>query len=274
MIYALLFGAGLLGGFLSGLLGIGGGLVYIFVLGEAFALFGMSEEIVHQFIIANSFFAMMFSSLAANINLIKAKEFYFKQVLFVGIFSILIATIIQELFVNTDYYKKIHFDFFLLAVVIVMLVKMFLRRRSKREDVETDQISSFKYIISGLSGGIVATLSGMGGGVITVPILHGFCRLDYKVSRSISLGVIFLTAVFITFLNLVGKAPESNIPHTYGYIVAQFSLPMVVGVLIMAPIGVKVSRKMKSSTVSLIYIIFLLLFFIKKVVELIHGLNS
>lgn len=274
MIYVLLFGAGVLGGFLSGLLGIGGGLIYILVLEGVLEFSGLDSDTIHRFIIANSFFVMLFSSLAANISLIKSKEFYLKQVLLVGLFSIICATVIQELFVNTEYYHKSHFNILLLLLVIIIFLKMTSRRKSKDPDKKLEDIKPSHYAIGGVAGGIVATLSGMGGGIITVPMLHSVFKLDYKASRSISLGVIFITALFITLLNLVGKAPESGLPYTVGYVVFPISLIIVIGVIIAAPIGVMVSRKMKGSTTSLIYIIFLLLFFVKKLIDLIHDFNS
>lgn len=273
MEYLLLFGAGFLGGFLSGLLGIGGGLIYILVLEEVFRYSGISPEFTHQFVIANSFFVMLFSSLAANISLIRAREFYFKQVVVVGFFSVLVATLVQEVFVNTEYYHKSHFNILMLLLVIIIFIKMMIRRNSKVSKT-VREVKSREYAIGGVAGGIIATVSGLGGGIITVPMLHSVFKLDYKSSRSISLGVIFLTALFITFLNLVGRAPKSSYDYTLGYIVFPVSLIMVIGVVVASPIGVLVSRKMKGSTISLIYIIFLLLFFGKKLFDLIHDFNS
>lgn len=273
MEYLLLFGAGILGGFLSGLLGIGGGLIYILVLEEVFRFSAIPPEFTHQFVIANSFFVMLFASFAANLSLIKAREFYLKQVLVVGFFSVLVATIVQELFVNTPYYHKQHFNILMLLLVIVIFIKMLIRRKAKMHKT-VREVKSRNYAIGGIAGGLIATVSGLGGGIITVPMLHSVFKLDFKSSRSISLGVIFLTAFFITFLNFVGEAPESNYSYTVGYIVIPVSLLMILGVVIASPIGVIVSRKMKGSTISLIYIIFLLLFFVKKVIDLIYDFNS
>lgn len=265
MIYVLLFGAGILGGFLSGLLGIGGGIIFIFVLGEAFYQLGVPEEVIHQYVIANSFFAILFSSLAANITLIRIKEFYLKYVLLVGGASIVCALLIQQFFVNTANYRKGAFDIFVIVLLVLMLIKTLMKNLSNKADQPLQQVSSIKYILGGMAGGIVATLSGLGGGVIMVPLLNAVFQLNYKTARSISLGVIFLTALSVTVRNMTYP---TTMPHSIGYVSYAITPAVIAGVLISAPLGIYMSRKMKASTISYIYSFFLILFIVKKSIEL------
>ena len=83
MIYALLLLTGLLGGFLAGLVGIGGGLIYIFALVPLLAELAVPLRLVPSLTVANSILAVFFASTAASITLIKSKDFYFKDVTYV-----------------------------------------------------------------------------------------------------------------------------------------------------------------------------------------------
>jgi uncharacterized membrane protein YfcA len=58
-----------------------------------------------------------------------------------------------------------------------------------------------------------------------------------------------------------------DVPHT-GYILFQVTGPLILGTLLTARWGVKLSRKMKASTVSYLFSIFIVLVIIKKVIEL------
>ncbi len=55
---------GLIGGFSAGLIGIGGGTIYIFIIPLALDAINFPPDLIAPFTIANSFFAMFFASLS------------------------------------------------------------------------------------------------------------------------------------------------------------------------------------------------------------------
>ncbi len=57
---------GTLGGALAGLLGIGGGVVYVLILETVLPELGVPTEDLHRFVIANSLACVLFASLSAN----------------------------------------------------------------------------------------------------------------------------------------------------------------------------------------------------------------
>lgn len=265
----LLLLSGAIGGFLAGLIGIGGGIIYVFVLNEFLPDFGVLDAELTQFIIANSFFAILFASLSASITLIRKKEFYYRQTLAVGLPAIIVAILVQQLFVNTRYYSKAHYSVVIIAILIFMFIKTLLKTRSKA-DKDINEISQFKFSLSGMSGAVIAALSGLGGGAIMVPILNSIYKLDYKIARSISLGVVTIISFTFTIFNIFSNVQSSPRGVSSGYIIFDLSILLVLGVVVTSPLGILAGRKMKSNHIAYIYAVFLTVFIIKEILELIN----
>ena len=104
--YLILLLTGLLGGFLAGLIGIGGGIIYVLVLPYILIDMGVPDAQVVQFTIANSIVGTMFAGLAGNIAHIKRGEFYGKPVLIAGLIGAIFSVLALEFIVNTPWYQK------------------------------------------------------------------------------------------------------------------------------------------------------------------------
>jgi uncharacterized membrane protein YfcA len=126
-------------------------------------------------------------------------------------------------------------------------------------------ISSF--LFAGSSGGLIAALSGLGGGVVIVPILHTYLKLDMNKTRSISLGVILITSFFMTIYNSFQPIELDHINHV-GLLIPNYTFIIVIGVLIASPFGVKIGSQWSSKKIALIYSVFLILFLLKKITEI------
>ena len=75
--------AGFAGGVLAGLLGIGGGIIYVVILPYALRDVGVSTEYLAPLTIANSIFGVLFASFATNYLNIRDKDFYLRESLWV-----------------------------------------------------------------------------------------------------------------------------------------------------------------------------------------------
>jgi len=118
-----------------------------------------------------------------------------------------------------------------------------------------------------MAGGILAALSGLGGGSVVVPILNLGFKMDIKRAKAISLGMILLSTAVITLFNML-ETPRLpyNGPH-WGYLVWPVALPLSIGVAVASPLGVMVGKRLPSKVISYIFAIFLALVIIKKAAE-------
>jgi len=266
--YFLLFLAGLVGGLISGLLGVGGGIVYILILPIAFQFIGIPHEEIAQFTIANSLFGTFFAGLFATYNHFKHGEFYPKQILIISISSIMAGVLSLYFVVNTPFYSKEVFNVVVVFLLAFMLISTLLNAKKQVNFQETGRRSKRILSLTGLSAGLTASLTGLGGGVIIIPFLNQGFKMGVKKAKTISLGVITITSLAMVIFNLFQEPIKTiEINHT-GYILFQVAGPLVIGTLISARWGVKLSRKMKASAVSYLFSTFIVLVIVKKLIEL------
>lgn len=262
----LLIIAGLCGGFLAGLLGVGGGIIYILVLPTALRGVGICEEQLVAYTIANSLFAIFIASFSVNIKSIIKGEFMYKEVLGVSVFNILFGILGMKYIVTKDWYSKDMFN----GIIVVVLSAMFIRMMSKakREQQEEEAPSLKKLGFTGAVAGILSSLSGLGGGIVIVPFLQNLFHMDIKKAKTISLGVIGLMAIALTVFNVFADVSCSSSVFQTGLIVYPVTLMMSLGVLVGTPIGARVARGISSKHLKLIFSIVLFIVIVKKIYEI------
>ena len=250
--------AGGLGGLLSGLLGVGGGVVYVVILTHYFEKMQLGNIEMVRFILSNSFFAILFSSLIGSYQQIKMKNFYLKEVLYTASTAVITWIFITLLIIHYDWYSKRIFSVFFIIVLIGTAIKMFFGARNGSKKEYRDILPAKTYPVVGLFTGFFSALSGLGGGVITVPVLSDYMKLKIRKATSISLGVIPFLAASSFILYAIAK-PEENTSAVWGYLYPQLVLPMVFGGLFTAPVGVKLSTKLSERTTRLYFVLLLLI---------------
>lgn len=270
MEYILLALAGLAGGFLAGLLGIGGGIVYILILPIVLTEAGIASAEIVQYTIANSLFGTFAASLSGTAALIRTRDFYWKETLLVAVASVVVALLSLELIVNTSFYSRKVFN-----VVIILILTYILIRTIRHASVPPayDPHSPKRnplLLLSGASGGLISSLSGLGGGAIIVPILNIGLKMDIRRAKSISLGMIVFASLAMTLFNSF-EAPRFPAPvFSTGYLVWPVVLPMAFGVVLGAPFGVSVARKLSPKMISYLFALFILIVLGSKAYDLIE----
>lgn len=267
-LYVELIVAGLGGGFLAGFLGIGGGIIYILVLPAVLLSVGVAEVELAQYVIANSIFGTTVAAFAGSISLLRTKDFYWKEVMLVGISAVFTAFLLLFTFVNTPLYSKQLFTIVTIFFLVVILLGALSSNYGNLLFHQPVKNARNWHLITGATSGAMSALSGLGGGTITVPMLTSGLHLDIKRAKSISLGVIFIASFGITIFNLIDQ-PQSAVLHgQFGYIVLPISGVLSLGVLLGSPLGVWVARRVSSAVISWCFIGFVMVVTLKKVLEL------
>jgi uncharacterized membrane protein YfcA len=254
------------GGFLSGLIGIGGGTIYVIVLPFFLdTFFSIEKSWYPQLIIANSIFVIQFASLSASFTNIKKDFFFYKPVLWIAIGVIIGLTLAYEFILKQSWFSYTAFLIFETLLFTLIMVNNFFSIQSTKEN-EKD-IPLIKLIAIGFLSGSVSTLSGLGGGVVIVPILNNLFKVNFNKASSISLGVIFITAVVLTFFNLLSYQPD-GFTYSTGLINWPIVLALSSVVVFASPLGVKVARKLPQKTIGYIYTFFIFILIVKNLIAI------
>ncbi|QNL21419.1 sulfite exporter TauE/SafE family protein [Hyphobacterium sp. CCMP332] len=261
-----LFLAGILGGFFAGLLGIGGGIIYIAILPYALRNFGLSNEILVGAVIANSILATFFAALLSLYRQHVHKNLYIRESLSIGIPGAVILILAFSIVVEQGMYRFVYFNIFIIAILLFMLARHFFKLR--KEKLQERKPNQLLYSSIGASGGLLSAFSGLGGGAIVVPLLVSIIRMDIKKATSISMGFILCASFALSIYNLAFS--KLNIENSFGgVIILPVIGPLILGVVISAPFGVIASKKVSSATLTVLFILFVLMVMITRILDLI-----
>lgn len=261
---------GAVGGFLAGLLGVGGGIIFVPLLTWYLHKLGVQSDEIVKFTLANSIFLVVVSGLAGIYRQKKSKSWDYKRAFAIGIPGAAVAWVWSYLIESGSWYSKERFQTVFLGFLLLSIGNMVFGKGTGN-DVQDNTPSTlgWKETLVGLLAGTVVSLSGLGGGVIMVPLFRMLLKMPMRKATALSLSIIPMLGLF-PLLNYMVSAPISqpNITHT-GYIVWPLAVPISLGVAIFASIGVKSAAKVPVLWLRIIFALMSAGIFIKTLSEII-----
>jgi uncharacterized protein len=264
MVYLYLLGAGIAGGFMAGMFGIGGGIIYVVALPFALLELGVSPEELPHYTIANSLLATIFASLSALYRHYRNNNLFPGQSLILGLAGGFTAILLTKYVVEQAFFSMLVFNWIFLALLIYMLLDLIGRKRKTGQ--ETMEVR-WKYIPIGIAGGLVSALSGLGGGIAVVPLVLKFQKFNFKQVTSISMGFIAISSFIVSLYNSGLKNSGNEVPHSLGFLVFPITLSLVVGVIFGAQFGVSTAKKLKAVQLRNGFAVLLILVVFWKLIE-------
>jgi uncharacterized membrane protein YfcA len=271
----LLFFGGCLGGFLAGLLGVGGGLIYIPLIGLLLSQqYGIQSDDIVKFTLANSFGLVFLSGVSGIYRQIKLNVYSFKNSLTIGIPGAIAATSMSYFIQNGNWYQKDKFQFVFLFFLLISIANMIFGK--KNEPSNTHALSNSNVLIRifvGLFAGIVVSLSGLGGGIVMVPLFRWLLKKPIHEATSLSLSIIPL----ISIIPIVQYLTAPNVPQLtqYGYQFPQFGflvwpyfVPMAIGVIFFSSFGQKTAPKVSVFWLRVIFAFLSTIILVKTIYEI------
>ena len=253
---------GVVGGFISGLLGVGGGIVFVPVLSSVLIYLGYEDPELSKYILANSFAATFFAGAISSYKQYKLNAFYPKEILFTCLTAVPSSVLLSYLIAKGSWYDKSSFSIFFIFLLVLMLIR-FLYKSNTVVSEEANP-SMAKYSITGLLTGVIAGLSGLGGGVIMIPLFTQYLKMGIKKSASISIGVIPLMMIPMMVL-YASYQPANAIGYQWGYLLPGLFLPLVGGLLFAAPLGVLMGQKSSGKRLKTIFAVLIIVVIIKTI---------
>lgn len=232
-----LFILGLIGGFLSGLLGVGGAVIMIPLMLTVPPLAGAGELTMKE-VAGLSMIQVLVSSVSGMIIHRQNNFVNGKVLLSVGIPMGLCA-------LGGAYFSKYMENRTLLIVfgflVLVAFIMLLVRREKNEMPGEPVEAFTFRLIPSLLIGAFVGFMSGSvgaGGGFILIPLMVTVLRVPLKVTVGTSLGIVFIGAL----TGSIGKILSMQVG-------LMMIIPLIAGSIPAAQLGAKCSKTLKPAVI-------------------------
>lgn len=245
---------GAVAGVMSGLLGIGGGIVVVPALSAIFLnRTDIPPAVTMQLAIGTSLAVMIItlaSSIYAHHQRSAVNWALVKRILpglVVGaILGVMIASSISSV------YLRVFFSLFLFSVGLQLIFK--------KHELSEGRVFTRKamFMIASVIG-LLSSLLGMGGGVMLVPFfMH--CKLDVReaIGTSVASGMVIACVATVSFM-IAGWYTLPTLPLSIGYVYWPAWLGIAAASVLFAPVGATLAHRLPRELLKRIFGVFLML---------------
>lgn len=263
---AVAVGAGVAGGILAGLLGVGGGIVIVPALYFAMTLGGWDPEITMKIATATSLTTIIFTAIASS------SAHYRRGAVDTALLrrwgpSIVVGAVLGGI-LNRVLSGNVSIAVF---ATVALLVSLDMMLRKGRADPEPKQFSTPVWSAFGIFTGGVSVLMGIGGGTVGVPLLN---FLGYDIRRAVGTSTMlgFLIGVPGTIVNVFsGWGAPGLPPFSIGYVNLVAAAVIIPLTMVFSQLGAKLAHTIPRRALRLCFGLFLLITSARMFLDLFSG---
>jgi len=275
----ILFVIGIATGILSGLFGVGGGIIIVPSLIAVYSYTGFDSPYVVHIAIATSLFTIIFTSISSAHKHFGHGNVDWLAALIIGLTSSVMVYFLSKaaLALPGDTLKKI----FSVVLIVVAAKMLFDKKGSSGEDGNENgkgngnqnessgsaiplKYNKFVCGMIGILSGAVAAFSGLGGGGFVVPLMHYILKFPFKKAIGTSSAAILITAiagVLSYYLNMPGGI--EIVPYSFGMVDTLSALPIIAASIPFARLGVFINSKTSNYLLAKLFAVFILIVSLK-----------
>ncbi len=266
-IILLLVLTGLLAGVIAGLMGLGGGILFVPVLLMFFQSAGIENPVLWT--VGTSLICNFVAALSSSYKHYQMDNIFLKESLLVGVFGVA-GTYVGRLIVTSPHYQEQEFTIFFSLILLYSAYHFFRRKNS---DIKTARMVKpmvwYHGLMIGFAAGLLAPLAGVGGGLILIPAMSVVLSYSFKKLVSISsFSIVLITLSGSLQFALISHEMSSYSGFHLGFIDFGVALPLIVSSIFGARYGVKLLANVRLRTLELIFGALLILV----ILRLIYGL--
>jgi uncharacterized membrane protein YfcA len=229
-IYVLIGGLGILTGFLSGLLGIGGGIVMAPLLLYVSPLFGF-EPLPMRMVAGLTIVQGLVACISGALSHRQFRMVSERLTLYMGI-SIFIAAMVGGTGAGYVSNQILLFIFAGLAFSAAFLMLIPVKGECEKPNVKCLTFYRWRAVTSASMVGLLAGLIGQGGSFILIPLMTSFVQIPTRIAIGSNLAIVLLSSM----AGFIGKAATGQIEWL-------MAVPIVLTVLPAARVGSLISRR-------------------------------
>ena len=247
--------AGVVGGILAGLLGVGGGIVIVPALYFALSLTDMDAGLTMQLAVGTSLATIVFTSLSSAYGHYRRGAIDFELLKLWGpsiLFGVVLGGLVGGLVSGLALIAVFA------TVALGVALDMILRGATDQESSPRD-LSRTVWALWGTAAGAISAMMGIGGGTVCVPLLN-FLGYDIRraVGTSAAIGFIIGLPGAVTYA-LTGMGQGGLPPLSLGYVNLAAVAIIVPLTVVFARVGVAIAHRIPRRALRLSFGLFLLL---------------
>ncbi len=252
---------GFITGIFAGMLGVGGGVIFVPMLYFLLPFTPIDRSQISYIVIGTSLFAAAITSISSAANHYFRNNVDKRKAFFLALGSITSSILASFLVIKINpFVLQIIFAF----VFIVIAIKMLTEGRAKKQEKKNTKIlSDYLGIPFGFAAGIFAAFTGLGGGILFVPVLNYLLGVEFKKSIGTSSLIISATGVAAALAYSFHKPSGIIAPFQLGYVYFIAGLPLALGAAAGAYFGVKIVLGFQAKTIKKVFSVLLIIAVIK-----------
>lgn len=236
---------GAIGGFIAGLIGIGGGVIFGPALFFVFQSAGIQDPVLTPLTVGTSLLCTLAASASGAVAQHRARAIDVQTALVAGGLATFAVVAVGRFVTTQPWYDSQAFQALLGVVLLVVVVRMLTKRGADNNSLSTDgaRRGPVRLASIGATAGSLSALAGIGGGVVLVPLYNGIVKLPLKVASGTSTASIVLItgAGVLTYIALGLDAPVPD--GTFGYVSWKASAALALPAIVTARLGVLTAHR-------------------------------
>ncbi len=258
-------------GFVGGLLGIGGGIIFTPVLLFYFQSAGIPDEHVTPLAIGTGLLCTLIVAISSAVGHARKGVVDLKTAAFCGVASVFAIGVTTTVISTSSWYTPDFYRVAFAALLVVVAVRM-IRQSFSTQSAEVESPGPNRLadrrgvsgrvgscVLGGSLAGIIASAMGVGGGIVLVPLYDRHLGLPIRTA----IGTSSATMVLITLVAVIGymiNGSGLSITHfSVGYIEVGRAFILSVPAAMSARMGVKYAHKTNQDRLRIIFAILALL---------------
>jgi uncharacterized membrane protein YfcA len=238
-----------------------------------------------KFTLANSIALVFMSGVSGTFRQIKMGTWQWKQSLTIGIPGAIGNFFMTQAIQQGDWYQKEVFQGVFLGFLLLSILNMiFGKSKSSKEAMSqgknntdmADEGITYKFsliqdwpsMLVGIIAGIIVALSGLGGGIIMVPLFLMILKKPMHHATALSLSIVPILSISALY-KYISITPAHQISdYQTGYLLWIMLIPMLIGVVFFSSLGQKIATKVPVVWLRVIFAVLSAFILVKTLLEL------
>jgi uncharacterized membrane protein YfcA len=285
--FLILLLCGSIGGFLAGLLGVGGGMLFIPIIHEYLNGYSLTTDEIVKYTLGNSIALVFISGVSGTFRQIKMGTWDWKQSLQIGIPGALSSLAMSYAITHGDWYNKQRFQTVFLGFLLLSIGNMIFGK-SKAQKINSPSNTNVELndnpthisptaknqktillpTLVGILAGTVVSLSGLGGGIIMVPLFRMLLKKPMHQATSLSLSIVPILSISSLLQYTISQPIQPINPLQTGYLLWIILIPMMAGVMFFSSFGQKTAPRVPVLWLRVIFAVLSSIILVKTLIEI------